>query len=123
MVAKLDYTTLSFHFFVTLLAFYLTALIVSHKLSIRFLLNYERRTLLDGLYLFTIYALRWQLAFRYLTAYLGITIFSSNKRELRLHRFCPLIILKVSQLTLRRRKFTIDKKTLSTQVTRNDRGL
>ena len=55
---------------------------VSHKLSICFLLNYERRTLLDGLYLFTIYALRWQLAFRYLTAYLGITIFSSNKENL-----------------------------------------
>nr|DAU23958.1 MAG TPA: hypothetical protein [Caudoviricetes sp.] len=59
--------------FVTHKAFYPYVLIVSYKFGVHFQPK-GCRALLEGLYLFTLYALRCSLAFRNLKTYLGISI-------------------------------------------------
>lgn len=81
--------------FVVLQAFYPIVLIVSYKLGVHFHLQlclFRCRTLLAGLYLFTCYALRCQLAFRNLISYLGISI--QRIKLIRIHRFCPILYKK-----------------------------
>lgn len=57
-----------------------------------FILQKRCRTLLDRLYLFTIYALRCYLTLRNLDSYLGVLLTLC----FRLHRFCPIIIYYIA---------------------------